>query len=192
VVEEIRRPAESALERRLDAALPPAGYHCLHGVAGRQEAGVAVDHLVIGPGGAFVILEEELADEVRAGADGRIWCGGRTLEDGIDRVLERATTTGRLIGSHATGVMAINGAVVKAPSVVRTVHLAPAQAVPSLVERRGGYLNPTQIERFAARAGSELTVRSWTQPARATRGTPPPRSGRDRGPLGRLLRRSAR
>ncbi|HUR50072.1 MAG TPA: nuclease-related domain-containing protein [Acidimicrobiales bacterium] len=181
-----------SLARQLDAVLAPLGYHCLHGVDHVGDNPIAVDHVLVGPGGVFVVSEEHLAHEVRAGTDGRVWCGGQSLEAGLDYVLELAGAVGSAIGSPATGVMAIHGAEVKAPSVVRTVHLSQARNVPLLIKRRGSYRTAAQVELAAARARARLSARAWTAPASPTSDPRPVGSHQRSGPIGRLLRRGGR
>lgn len=156
------------LERELGARLPAAGYHCLHNCAWSQGDRANLDHVVIGPGGVFVIDDKTMSQEVRSGTDGRVWSGGIPMDPAIDESLAQASAVGDLLGTPVTAVLALHGSHAAGLPVVRGVHLVSAADVPAFVERRSAYRSPAVVANMAAKANSVLRPERST-PAAAPR-----------------------
>ena len=160
-----RVEAEYQRERDLDAQLAPAGYHCLHRCTTTGTPQVVLDHVLIGPAGIFVVDDLTVSQELRQGIDGRVWSGGLSVDDRMNDALGRAGAISRSLGTHASCLMAVHGAEVKTPPVVRGVTLVPADEVPTLVLRRAPYCSPGAVSTLAARARIALSAEKWTVPA---------------------------
>ena len=152
--------------RRLDGALVPLGYYCLHGASTVDGGGAAIDHLVIGTAGSFLVVDRQCADEVRKGFDGRVWAGGRLLETELDAAHTAASELGILLGSHVSAVLAVHDAEVKMPPVVRGVYLLAGRDVPPLIEGRPTHRSPAEVAQVALRAKAVLSGGTWTEPVR--------------------------
>ena len=144
------------LRHQLDDVLPAVGYHCLHDCAWPRVDLPNLDHVVIGPGGVFVIEDKYMAGEIRGGTDGRIWAGGVSLDPEIDSALTQADAVADLLGTPVTAVLALHGSHVNAMPVVRGVHLFAASDVPPFLERRPAHRSPAAVANLAAKARTLL------------------------------------
>lgn len=160
-----RTESEYQRERDLDALLAPAGYHCIHRCTPSASSQFSLDHVLIGPAGIFVVQDLNLTDELRQGLDGRVWSGGQPLDGQMDEALARAAAVSRSLGTHASALLAVHGAEVRTPPVVRGVNLLAASEVPALVLRRSPYCSPGAVATLAARARIALAAERWTVPA---------------------------
>jgi hypothetical protein len=69
-----------------------------------------VDHLVIGPSGAFVIDSKQWTGSVHQGADGLVWHNYYPLDRTLETVRWEAETVGRLLGTRAAALLCVHGA----------------------------------------------------------------------------------
>lgn len=167
----------SDLERQLDAVLPAVGYHCLHDCAWSEGDRANLHHVVIGPGGVFVIDDKYMSQEVRRGTDGRVWSGGNPMDEEIDNALAQATEAGDVLGTPVTAVLALHGSHVAAMPVVRGVHLFAAADVPSFLQRRPRHRSPAAVSNLASKATALLRPQRSTS-ASSPRHTQVPRGAR--------------
>ena len=157
------------LDRQLDESLNTAGYHCLHDCAWASGDRQSLDHVVIGPGGVFVIDDKQMSSEVRTGTDGRVWSGGVGLDSEIDNALARAEAVASLVGTPVTAVLALHGSQVTGMPVVRGVHLFSASDVAAFLQRRPGHRSPAAVANLAAKAKVLLRPERSTRPQAADR-----------------------
>ena len=150
--------------RQLDESLNQAGYHCLHACAWAKSDRPNLDHVVIGPGGVFLIDDKYMSHEVRTGTDGRVWSGGVGLDAEIDDALGRAEAVASLLGTPVTAVLALHGSQVTAMPVVRGVHLFSASDVAAFLQRRPGHRSPAAVANLAAKANVLLRSERSTRP----------------------------
>ncbi|HUR48703.1 MAG TPA: nuclease-related domain-containing protein [Acidimicrobiales bacterium] len=156
---------EFNMARQLDALLTPVGYHCLHDCVWPGTRAANLDHVLIGPGGVFVVDDKYYSSEVRTGTDGRVWAGRFPFEKELDKARAQATALALALGEPVTPILAIHGSRVTAPSPVGGAHLLPAREVPSLIQRQPSRLRPTRV---ATLAGMDAL-----RPAASTPPTPP-------------------
>ena len=149
--------------RRIDAALPRLGHHCVHG-ATVPTCALELDHLVVGPGGSFLVVDRHFADDIRKGFDGRVWSGGHPIEADLDAAHTAAASLAAVLGDHVSSVLAVHGAEVQTPPVVRGIYLIAGRDVAGLIEARPAHRSPAEVAHSVARARAVLSGGEWTAP----------------------------
>jgi len=153
-----------ATERQVAGSLAPltaAGYTFLHDRRWPGSRRAQIDHVVVGPGGLFIVDTKSWADVTVAG--GRIWRGQEDVTDDLDPLAS--------VGLGAESAMAEHGL---APGEVRVIvvlanHSLPATSVGSVtivgekkaaahINSRGNRLTPTQVERVLRLAMEHFPV----------------------------------
>ena len=94
---------ESSMAARL-AELPPA-YAILHDLRLPGSKG-NIDHLIVGPGGAFVVLTRRCADAVEY-HDGQLWSGGQPLRDVLAAARVESQLLTQTMGTPVVPVLAL-------------------------------------------------------------------------------------
>jgi Nuclease-related domain len=69
-----------------------------------------VDHLVIGPGGVFVVDSKQWTGDVQQGADGLVWHNHYPLDRTLETVRWEAEMIGRLLGTRIHALLCVHGA----------------------------------------------------------------------------------
>lgn len=106
---------ESAVARRL-ATLPPA-YALLHDLRLAGSKG-NVDHLVVGPGGAFAVTARRCSGEVTF-RDDHLWVGDQPLDDVFTAADVEAQLLGRLLRTPVVAVVVLLDAVLPTTTPAR-------------------------------------------------------------------------
>jgi hypothetical protein len=95
---------------RLLDRLTRDGYVVFHDLAVPGNPSANVDHLVIGPGGVFVIDSKQWTGSVHQRADGLAWHNHYRLDRTLETVRWEAEAVGRLLGTHAVALLCVHGA----------------------------------------------------------------------------------
>jgi Nuclease-related domain len=131
------------------------GYQVLHDLA--MPGSVAnVDHLVIGPSGAFVIDSKQWTGQVHQSADGLVWHNHYRLDRTLATLRWQAETLGRLLGIPVAPLICVHGAHVQGGGL-RAQGVAIVSAF--LLRAALGYeqlLSQVDVERYAATARTRL------------------------------------
>lgn len=134
------------------AQLPPA-YALLHDLKLPGSKG-NIDHLVIGPGGAFVVVTRRCQEAITF-RGGQLWSGDLSLRDLLDAARVESQLLTQSIGTPVVPVVTIIGVLVSAslPSAVDGVLLCSAEDVVRVVTR-GSHtqLPPHKVSEAAERA----------------------------------------
>jgi Nuclease-related domain len=151
--------AGAAGERRtahLLAALERQGWVVLHDLAvPRSQANI--DHLVIGPGGVFVIDSKQYRGRLQLDQSGRLWHGRYPLDPTLRAVSFEADQAALVLTDPdvvVVPVVAVHGAQVPWGKVVmQGVPVVAARRLPSMLRQLPAVLGP---ERVAARPAVDL------------------------------------
>jgi hypothetical protein len=131
------------------------GYVVFHDLA-LPDSPANLDHLVIGPSGAFVIDSKQWTGQVHQSSDGLIWHHHYRLDRTLATIRWQAETLGRLLGVPAAPLICIHGAHVQGGGLRgQGVAIVPA----SLLRSALGYdqvLSEVDVERYAATARMRL------------------------------------
>lgn len=134
------------------AQLPPA-YALLHDLKLPGSKG-NIDHLVIGPGGAFVVVTRRCQEAITF-RGGQLWSGDLSLRDLLDAARVESQLLTQSMGTPVVPVVTIIGVLVSAslPSAVDGVLLCSAEDVVRVVTR-GSHtqLPPHKVSEAAERA----------------------------------------
>jgi hypothetical protein len=138
---------------RLLGQLELHGWAVLHDLAvPRSQANI--DHLLIGPGGVFVIDSKQFRGRLQLDPSGRLWHGSFPLAPALRAVSFEADQTAQVLTDPdvvVVPVMAIHGTQVPWGKVVMDgVRVVPARRLPSMLRQLPAVLGP---ERVAAVAG---------------------------------------
>ena len=140
---------------RLLAALERHGWAVLHDLAvpGSQ---ANVDHLVIGPGGVFVIDSKQYRGRVRLDPTGRLWHGRYPLAATLRAVSFEADQAARVLtdpGVAVVPIVAVHGAQVPWGRVVMDgVPVVAARHLPSMLRQLPAVLGPERVAVLADQA----------------------------------------
>lgn len=163
---------ERATAGRL-AALPES-YVILHDLTLPDGRG-RVDHVVIGPGGAFLVLTRRVAAEVTL-VHGQLSSGGTSMKGLVDGARVEAQVLTQALGTPVVPVIGIVGAPVAAdlPGAVDGALVCPSDQLATVISRGSHTLLPsTQVHDVADKAVPLLTV-AGTRPRAAVATVPPP------------------
>jgi Nuclease-related domain len=142
-------------ERRtagLLAALERHGWAVLHDLAiPRSQANI--DHLVIGPGGVFVIDSKQYRGRLRLDQLGRLWHGRYPLAPALRAVSFEADQAALVVTDPdvvVAPVMAVHGAQVPwGKVVINGVPVVPARCLPSMLRQLPAVLGPERVAALA-------------------------------------------
>jgi len=114
--------------------LPPA-YAVLHDLTLPGSKGT-VDHMVVGPGGAFLVVTRRYADAISF-RDGHLWAGQHQLHGDLDTARVEATLMTQLLGSPVVPVLAFLDAVLPAaaPQAIDGVLVCSGATVTRVITR---------------------------------------------------------
>jgi Nuclease-related domain len=113
-------------------------------------------HLVIGPGGVFVVDSKQYRGHLRLDPSGRLWHGRYPLAPAVQAVSFEADQAAQVLpdpGVVVVPIMAVHGAQVPWGKVVMGgVPVVPAQRLPSMLRELPAVLGPERIAGLADRA----------------------------------------
>jgi hypothetical protein len=148
----------AAGERRTARLLGPLerqGWVVLHDLAvpGSQ---ANIDHLVIGPGGIFVIDSKQYRGRLQLDPSGRLWHGRYPLAPSLQAVSFEADQAAQVLpdpGVVVLPLVAVHGAQVPWGKVVmQGVPVIPARRLPSMLRALPAVLGPERVVDLADRA----------------------------------------
>jgi hypothetical protein len=148
----------AAGERRTARLLDPLerhGWAVLHDLA-LPDSRANLDHLVIGPGGVFVIDSKQYRGRLRLDAVGRLWHGRHPLAPTLGAVSWEADQAAQVLpdpGMAVVPIVAVHGAQVPWGKVVtQGVPVVAAQRLPSMLRQLPAVLGPEQVAWLADQA----------------------------------------
>jgi hypothetical protein len=137
---------------RLLARLERHGWAVLHDLA-LPGSRANLDHLVIGPGGVFMIDSKQYRGRLQLDASGRLWYGRYPLAPALGAVSFEADRAAQVLTDPdvvVVPIVAVHGARVPwGKVVVQGVPVVPARQLPSMLRQLPAVLGP---ERVAAQA----------------------------------------
>jgi hypothetical protein len=140
---------------RLLAPLERQGWAVLHDLAVPGSA-ANIDHLVIGPGGVFVIDSKRYRGRLRLDALGKLWHGRHPLAPTLGAVSWEADQAAQVLpdpGMAVVPIVAVHGAQVPWGKVVTDgVPVVSARRLPSLLRALPAVLGPEQVAWLADQA----------------------------------------
>ena len=130
------------------------GWAVLHDLAipGSQ---ANLDHLVIGPGGVFVIDSKQYRGRLQFDPSGRLWHGRYPLTPVLRAVEFEADQAARVLADRqvVVPIVAVHGAQVPwGKAVVDGVPVVPARRLPSMLRALPAVLGPERVAALADRA----------------------------------------
>jgi hypothetical protein len=140
---------------RLLGQLGRQGWAVLHDLAipGSQ---ANLDHVVIGPGGVFVIDSKQYRGRLQLDPSGRLWHGRYPLTPALRAVEFEADQAARFLADPQVVVLpivAVHGAQVPwGKAVVHGVPVVPARRLPSMLRALPAVLGPERVAGLADRA----------------------------------------
>jgi len=115
-----------------------------------------IDHLLIGPGGVFVIDSKQWTGNVHQGADGLAWHNHYPLDRTLETVRWEAETMSRLLGTRAAALLCVHGAHVQGGGVdTQGVAIVPAHLLRSALGS-DHVLSDADVELVATTAWTSL------------------------------------
>jgi hypothetical protein len=140
---------------RLLDRLTRDGFVVFHDLA-VPDSDANVDHLVIGPTGAFVIDSKQWTGSVHQSADGLVWHNHYPLDRTLDTVRWEVETIGRVLGTRIHPLLCVHGAHVHGGGMdAQGVAIVPAHLLRSAL----GYdrvLSDAEVELLATAAWTRL------------------------------------
>jgi hypothetical protein len=148
----------AAGERRTARLLDPLerhGWAVLHDLAvPRSQANI--DHLVIGPGGVFVIDSKQYRGRLQLDPSGRLWHGRYPLTPTLQAVSFEADQAAQVLpdpGMAVVPIVAVHGAKVPwGKVVIDGVPVVSARRLPSMLRQLPVVLGPERVAWLAAQA----------------------------------------
>jgi hypothetical protein len=148
----------AAGERRTARLLDPLerhGWAVLHDLA-LPGSRANIDHLVIGPGGIFVIDSKQYRGRLQLDGSGRLWHGRYPLAPSLQAVSFEADQAAQVLpdpGVVVLPVVAVHGAQVPRGKVVMSgVPVVPARRLPSMLRGLPAVLGPERVVGLADQA----------------------------------------
>jgi hypothetical protein len=148
----------AAGERRTARLLTPLerhGWVVLHDLA-VPGSRANLDHLVIGPGGVFVIDSKRYRGRLQLDPTGRLWHGRYPLAPTLGAVEFEADQAARVLpdpGVAVVPIVAVHGAQVPGGKVVTAgVPVVPARRLPSMLRHLPAVLGPERVADLADQA----------------------------------------
>ena len=115
-----------------------------------------IDHLVIGPGGVFVIDSKQYRGRLHLDPTGRLWHGRYPLTPALGAVSFEADQAAQVLTDPdvvVRPIMAIHGAQVPwGKLVINGVPVVPARRLPSMLRQLPAVLGPVRVANAAHRA----------------------------------------
>ena len=160
------RPSPDAIARRrgavgerrtarLLAPLERHGWAVLHDLA-LPGSRANLDHLVIGPGGVFVIDSKQYRGRLQLDGSGRLWHGRYPLAPTLRAVSFEADQAAQVLpdpGVAVLPVVAVHGAQVPwGKVVIDGVPVVPARRLPSMLRQLPAVLGPERVADLADQA----------------------------------------
>jgi Nuclease-related domain len=140
---------------RLLAPLERHGWAILHDLA-VPGSRANIDHLVIGPGGVFVIDSKQYRGRLQLDPSGRLWHGGYPLAPRLRAVSFEADQTAQVLpdpGVVVLPIVAVHGAQVPwGKVVIDGVPVLPAKRLPSMLRELPAVLGPERVAVLADQA----------------------------------------
>jgi nuclease-like protein len=145
-------------ERRTGRLLDPLerhGWAVLHDLAlPRSQANI--DHLVIGPGGVFVIDSKHYRGRLQLDGSGRLWHGSHPLAPALRAVSFEADQAAQVLPDPdvvVRPIVAVHGAQVPCGKVITDgVPVVPARRLPSMLRQLPAVLGPERVAWLANQA----------------------------------------
>jgi hypothetical protein len=148
----------AAGERRTARLLSPLerhGWAVLHDLA-VPDSRANIDHLVIGPGGVFVIDSKQYRGRLQLDGSGRLWHGRYPLAPTLRAVEFEADRAAQVLpdpGVVVVPIVAVHGAQVPwGKVVVDGVPVVPARRLPSMLRALPAVLGPERVTALADQA----------------------------------------
>jgi Nuclease-related domain len=145
-------------ERRTARLLGPLerqGWAVLHDLA-VPGSRANIDHLVIGPGGVFVIDSKQYRDRLQLDPSGRLWHGRYSLTSALRAVSFEADRVAQVLpdpGVAVVPIMAVHGARIPwGKVVVEGVPVVPARRLPSMLRALPAVVGPERVAGLADQA----------------------------------------
>jgi Nuclease-related domain len=133
---------------RLLAPLERQGWAVLHDLA-IPGSRANIDHLVIGPGGIFVIDSKQYQGRLQLDGSGRLWHGRYPLAPTLQAVSFEADQAARVLpnpGIVVVPIVAVHGAQVRwGKMVMNGVPIVPARRLPSMLCQLPAVLGPERV-----------------------------------------------
>jgi hypothetical protein len=140
---------------RLLNALEPHGWAILHDLA-VPGSRANIDHLVIGPGGVFVIDSKQYRGRLQLDPSGRLWHGRYPLAPALRVVGFEADQAAQLLpdpGVAVVPIVAVHGAQVPwGKIVIEGVPVVAARRLPSMLRALSAVLAPERVAELAGQA----------------------------------------
>jgi hypothetical protein len=140
---------------RLLAPLERQGWAVLHDLA-VPGSRANIDHLVIGPGGVFVIDSKQYRGRLQLDPSGRLWHGRYPLAPTLRSVSFEADQAAQILpdpGVAVVPIVAVHGVQIPwGKVVVEGVPVVPAQRLPSMLRELPVVLGPERIAGLADQA----------------------------------------
>jgi hypothetical protein len=140
---------------RLLGQLERQGWMVLHDLA-IPGSRANLDHLVIGPGGVFVIDSKQYRGRLQLDGSGRLWHGRHPLAPTLHAVSFEADQAAQVLpdpGVAVVPIVAVHGAQVPwGKVVVHGVPVVPAKRLPSLLRALPAVLGPERVADLADQA----------------------------------------
>ena len=170
------------------AELQAAGWYVLHDLAwpGRQKANI--DHLVVGPGGIFVIDTKNWSGRVEV-RDGVLRQNGRSRESAVDGVRRAVAAVQSLVPEvPIQPVLSLHGDLTMKERAGGVI-ICSTSTLREMLESRPAVLEPADVQRIGSVLEPALTrlPASAAPPARAQRDRPARTSSRSGPSIGRLV-----
>lgn len=147
----------------------PVGYQVFRDIELHHGDPTTVDHLVIGPSGAWLIDTRAWAGELRAG-DGTLWRGGTPIRDEIEHIERSAETVAARLGVDVNPMLCFVGTVLPRPAqMVERTRVVTLDALVDHVVGATPVLLPNTVEMLGHRART-----METEPPPARPGIQPP------------------
>ena len=140
---------------RLLDPLQRQGWAVLHDLA-LPGSRANIDHLVIGPGGVFVIDSKHYRGHLQLDPSGRLWHGRYPLAPTLRAVSFEADQAAQVLpdpGVAVVPIVAVHGAQVPwGKTVVDGVPVVPARRLPSMLRQLPAVLGPERVAAVASQA----------------------------------------
>jgi hypothetical protein len=140
---------------RLLGQLERYGWAVLHDLA-VPGSRANIDHLVIGPGGVFVIDSKQYRGRLQLDPSGRLWRGRYPLAPTLRAVSFKADRAAQVLpdpGVAVVPIVAVHGAQVPwGKVVVEGVPVVPARRLPSMLRHLPAVLGPERVAAVANQA----------------------------------------
>jgi len=156
-------------ERRTARLLGPLerqGWVVLHDLA-VPGSGANIDHLVIGPGGVFVIDSKQYRGRLQLDPSGRLWHGRYPLTPTLQAVSFEADRAAQILTDPdvvVVPIVAVHGAQVPWGKVVTNgVPVLAARRLPSMLRQLPAVLGPERVTAVADQARIRFRAATWQQ-----------------------------